>query len=152
MRRSAQRLQPCKWPLILRFVITGSASELASRTICGTSEKMVSTGVVVRIAFGQARPANPQGAPLTACACALDRMGRIPIQGQPPFPLAVAAADFLQESADIPRTLARIEAPPPPPRIVLIGHEQVDLMATGFTSKNSRTLPRGLCRHNFLNR
>ena len=65
MRRSAQRLQPCKWPLILRFVITGSASELASRTICGTSEKMVSTGVVVRIAFGQARPANPQG-------CAVD--------------------------------------------------------------------------------
>jgi len=73
--------------------------------------------VVVGIAFGQTRPANPQGSQLPACSSALDRMGRVPIQSQSQLPLAVTAADLLEETADIPGTLAGIEAPQPPPGV-----------------------------------
>ncbi len=82
--------------------------------------------VVVGIAFGQSRPADTQGAELPACSLALDRMRRIPIQSQPQLSLAVAAADLLEEAADVLRTLARIEPPQAPTSVVLVGHEQVD--------------------------
>ena len=82
--------------------------------------------IVIGITFGQARPANPQGTQLPACAPTLDRMRRISIHRQVQLPVAVAAADLLDEVADIPGTLARIEAPQPPSRVVLVGHEQVE--------------------------
>ena len=53
MQRLARRLQPCKWPLILPCVTAGSVSELVSRTICWTSEKMVSTGLSSGLPLGK---------------------------------------------------------------------------------------------------
>ena len=53
MRRSARRLPPRKCPLIRRRVTAGSVSELVSRTICCTSEKMVSTGLSSGLPFGK---------------------------------------------------------------------------------------------------
>ena len=63
--------------------------------------------IVVGIAFGQVRPANPQGAQLSACARALDRMGRLAIQGQPQLPLTVTAADLKAAALSAPLVFAQ---------------------------------------------
>ena len=53
MRRSGRRLQLCKCLLILPRMTAGSVLELVSRTICCTSEKMVSTGLSSGLPLGK---------------------------------------------------------------------------------------------------